>query len=41
VTVSPSSDPARAGRSDMRFWVTDIVNSERAYQDTTFNGKAN
>ncbi|WP_397542515.1 cytochrome c oxidase accessory protein CcoG [Roseovarius salis] len=37
----PGSDPAQAERSDVRLWVEDISNGDRAYSDTIFNGKAN
>jgi len=37
----PGSDPAEAERSDVRLWVEDISNGDRAYKDTIFNGKAN
>ncbi|MEX0285118.1 MAG: cytochrome c oxidase accessory protein CcoG [Paracoccaceae bacterium] len=39
VTVPAGSDPAIAARTDMRLWVEDTENGDRAYKDTTFNGK--
>ncbi len=41
VTVPADTAPAGADRTDLRFWVTDIANNERADQNTTFNGKGN
>ncbi len=32
------SAPANADRSDVRIWVEDLTNGDRAYKDTTFNG---
>ncbi|KRS14945.1 cytochrome c oxidase accessory protein CcoG [Roseovarius indicus] len=40
--VAPAgSDPANAERTDVRLWVEDVTNGDRAYKDTIFNGKAN
>jgi cytochrome c oxidase accessory protein FixG len=40
--IAPSvSDPAKAERTPFRFWVEDLTNGDRAYNDTIFNGKAN
>jgi polyferredoxin len=40
--VAPSgSDPAQAERTDVRLWIEDTLNGERAYKDTIFNGKDN
>ncbi len=40
--IAPAgSDPAQAERSDVRLWVEDISNGDRAYKDTIFNGKGN
>lgn len=39
--VAPAgSDPAASDRSDVRLWVEDISNGDRAHKDTVFNGKA-
>lgn len=37
----PGSDAATDERSDVRLWIEDISNGERAYKDTIFNGKGN
>ncbi|MDF1854565.1 cytochrome c oxidase accessory protein CcoG [Pseudooceanicola sp.] len=40
--VAPrGSAPAEAERTEVRIWVEDIANGDRAYKDTVFNGKAN
>ena len=40
--VSPKgSMPATAEATGFRFWVEDLNSGERAYKDTTFNGKGN
>ncbi|MDK3073973.1 cytochrome c oxidase accessory protein CcoG [Sedimentitalea sp. JM2-8] len=37
--VSPGgSVPSTSDRTDIRFWVEDLTNGDRAYRDTTFNG---
>jgi cytochrome c oxidase accessory protein FixG len=41
VVAAPGSDPAEAERSDIRFWVEDLTNGDRAYTDTIFNGRTN
>jgi cytochrome c oxidase accessory protein FixG len=33
------SEPAQSSRSEVRLWIEDIGNGERAYKDTVFNGK--
>ena len=35
------SAPAQAERTDVRIWVEDTANGDRAYKDTVFNGKGN
>jgi polyferredoxin len=35
------SEPAESERLDLRLWVEDISNGDRAYKDTIFNGKGN
>jgi cytochrome c oxidase accessory protein FixG len=35
------SEPAESERLDVRLWVEDISNGDRAYKDTIFNGKGN
>ncbi|SHL66791.1 cytochrome c oxidase accessory protein FixG [Roseovarius pacificus] len=37
----PSSEPAHSERTEVRLWVEDTSNGERAYQDTIFNGRDN
>ena len=37
----PSSGPAHSERTEVRLWVEDTSNGERAYQDTIFNGREN
>ncbi|MGQ3487293.1 cytochrome c oxidase accessory protein CcoG [Roseovarius pacificus] len=37
----PSSEPAHSERTEVRLWVEDTSNGERAYQDTIFNGREN
>ncbi|THH35858.1 cytochrome c oxidase accessory protein CcoG [Aliishimia ponticola] len=39
VVAPPNSEPARNDRTEFRFWVEDTTNGDRAYKDTTFNGK--
>ena len=39
--ASDGSEPARADRTDVRLWVEDMTNGDRAYKDTIFNGKGN
>jgi len=40
--VAPQgSDPATLERTDVRLWIEDISNGDRAYKDTIFNGKGN
>ncbi|WP_371225558.1 cytochrome c oxidase accessory protein CcoG [Roseovarius sp. 2305UL8-3] len=41
LVAAPGSDPANAERTDVRLWIEDISNGERAYKDTVFNGKGN
>ena len=41
VVAAPGSDPAEAERTDVRFWVEDLTNGDRAYTDTIFNGRSN
>ena len=35
----PGSGPAQSSRSEVRLWIEDAGNGERAYKDTVFNGK--
>ncbi|MEO9826842.1 MAG: cytochrome c oxidase accessory protein CcoG [Paracoccaceae bacterium] len=39
VIATPSSAPAKTERTDIRFWIEDLVSGERTYQDSIFNGK--
>ena len=39
VTAPVSSLPAQSGEIPVRFWVEDLGNGERAYQNSHFNGK--
>jgi cytochrome c oxidase accessory protein FixG len=41
VVAPPGSEPAAAERVDLRFWIEDLSNGDRAYKDTSFNGKGN
>ena len=41
IIARPQDPGASADRTDVRFWVEDAENGERAYRDTTFNGKVN
>ena len=41
VVAAPGSDPAQDERSEIRFWVEDLTNGDRAYSDTIFNGRSN
>ncbi len=41
VMAPPGSDPANGERVDIRIWVEDLSNGDRAYEDTIFNGRAN
>ena len=35
----PETEPARSERTDVRLWVEDVSNGERANEDTYFNGR--
>ena len=39
VTAPAGSPAATRDRSDLRLWVEDMTNADRAHQDTVFNGK--
>jgi cytochrome c oxidase accessory protein FixG len=39
VVAPPGADAAADDRTDIRLWVEDISNGDRAYADTLFNGK--
>jgi len=41
VVAPKGSEPALSERMDLRIWVEDISNGDRAYKDTLFNGKGN
>ena len=41
VVAPKGSEPAERERSDLRIWVEDMTNGERASKDTIFNGRAN
>ena len=41
IVAAPGSDPAEDERTDIRFWVEDLTNGDRAYTDTLFNGRSN
>ncbi len=41
VVAPPDSDPATANRTEVRFWVEDLSNGDRANKTSTFNGKGN
>ncbi len=40
VVAPRNSDPARSDRTEFRFWVEDLTNGERVFNDTVFNGNA-
>lgn len=35
----PGSGPVLSDRSDVRFWIEDLTNGDRAFKDSSFNGK--
>jgi cytochrome c oxidase accessory protein FixG len=39
VIAPPGSDAAASERTEIRFWVEDLSNGDRAYKDSSFNGK--
>ncbi|MEL7256098.1 MAG: cytochrome c oxidase accessory protein CcoG [Pseudomonadota bacterium] len=39
VIAPAGSAPATSDRSELRFWIEDMVSGERAYKDSLFNGK--
>ncbi|MEO0370091.1 MAG: cytochrome c oxidase accessory protein CcoG [Pseudomonadota bacterium] len=39
VIAPAGSAPAEADRTDLRFWVQDMVSGERVFEDSLFNGK--
>jgi cytochrome c oxidase accessory protein FixG len=39
VIAPPNSAPANGGLTDIRFWVEDLTNGDRAYKDSNFTGK--
>ena len=41
VTAGPADAAATTDHTDLRFWVEDMENGERAYRDSSFNGKGN
>jgi len=41
VTARPQDAAAARANTDLRFWVEDTENGERAYRDATFNGREN
>lgn len=41
IIAPPGSDAAESERVDVRIWIEDLINGDRAYKDTIFNGKAN
>jgi cytochrome c oxidase accessory protein FixG len=41
VISPPNSGPSQAEATPLRFWVEDLTNGDRAYRDSTFNGKGN
>jgi hypothetical protein len=38
LTAPQTSTPATQEETDIRFWVEDLGNGERAHRDTVFNG---
>ena len=41
VIAPRGSGPAEAERTPFRFWIEDLTNGDRAYNDTIFNGRVN
>ena len=41
VTARAQDEAASLERTDLRFWVEDVKSEERAFRDSTFNGRAN
>ncbi|QQA44816.1 cytochrome c oxidase accessory protein CcoG [Pelagovum pacificum] len=41
ITAPAGSEQATRDRTDVRIWVTDLANDDRAHEDTYFNGKGN
>jgi cytochrome c oxidase accessory protein FixG len=41
ITAAPDTGPARTDTSAVRIWVEDLDSGERAYKDTSFNGRGN
>jgi cytochrome c oxidase accessory protein FixG len=39
VVAPPGSDPASSARTEIRFWIEDLVNGDRVNKDTVFNGR--
>jgi len=39
VIAPPGSTKAEGGLNDVRFWIEDLTNGDRAYQDSNFTGK--
>ncbi|MAC81398.1 MAG: cytochrome c oxidase accessory protein CcoG [Rhodobacteraceae bacterium] len=39
VIAPRDADPSRADRTDIRFWIEDLVSGERVHHDTIFNGR--
>jgi hypothetical protein len=39
VVAPPNNAAAHAERTDLRFWVTDLLSSERTHVDSVFHGK--
>ena len=41
IVAPKGSAPAEAERTDVRIWIEDVANGDRAFKDTIFNGRAN
>ena len=41
IIAPPGSDASESERVDVRIWIEDLINGDRAYKDTIFNGRAN
>ncbi len=39
VTARPQDPAAQQHQTDLRFWVEDVISGERAFRDSSFNGK--
>ena len=40
VLAPDGSEPARSERTELRFWIEDLANGDKAHEDSVFNGDA-